>query len=339
MKFTKPVRVMRLLKSIPLPAWTGLCVLAAGSLLGCETQLDAPSEAELTLQTKSAVEVLPENARFVSMVNLQAIKRNAVINPLGSDLLTSSRFGGENGARLRDFIEATGFDPDKDLREVYVALSGDGPDKAPSLVMYANFNSDRLNAYVKENLKDHFEQTEYNGTPLYRSREADHGLTFAIANDNMIVASPEEIQVHAMLDRLAGQGAALESNEATMRLIKQAGAGSSWFVAQNFSETTRTPGNESNEMALLSQAVRDLAMSIDASEDGIRGTALMTASTGVSLDDLEALTRGAIASMKAASGEDAHKLQALDDVRIKKSGEQVRVSFAFDNAALGSVKQ
>ncbi|MFQ5570871.1 MAG: hypothetical protein ACE5G0_14420 [Rhodothermales bacterium] len=315
-------------------------LLTAGSLLvGCESQFEAP--AEMTLQTKSAVEVLPSDARFVGMVDLQAMQQNEAANPFGDGHFAFDDLSGETGARIQDFLDATGFDPQKDVKEVYVAASDMGRDGHPSLVAYATFDRERFQAYVEQQWSDDFESTDYMGVTIYQSRKNDHHLSFALATDNMIVASPEVESVQAMLDRLAGQGASLKDDAETMSLIALAsGSSSAWFVARDVGEHvshTRTSDDAiEREMDQIGRAVRDVAFAFNVRSDGAEGTLFMHPREGVSSSDIADLTKGVVAAMKASPDITDDALKMLDRVRVRSQGEQVRVNFFVDNATLGA---
>lgn len=313
-------------------------VMALTLLVGCETEMDARLESDLSLQARGAMEVLPADAGIVGMVNLQEIKRNTTLNPLNRMGHEPGIFPAEGRARLEDFIEATGFDPEKDLDEVYIALTGRGSDRYPTLAAYAGFDRDRLQQYVDENMRADFEAIDYEGVTLYRSTKSGDQMVFALVNDNMIVASPEEEQVHAMIDRLSGSGSSLKDNQEVMSLIRQAGKSSAWFVGHDL-PSIEGEGDAPSEMQQLGKAVRDVVVAVEAESDGIEGDTWLTPVDGVSAGDLADLTRGLVAAMKASVPDslDGHR-DALDDVRVQESDGRVRVRFAFDNDLIAHEK-
>lgn len=310
------------------------CCLLAAALVGCENDLSTPGA--ITLQTRKAVEVLPADARFVGRVDLQAVRHNDVLDPFDGQRTWGDELNGELAARLQDFVDATGFDPAEDLREVYVAASGE----APSLVAYADYDRDRLEAYVDERLADDFTRDTYRGVTVYRAREdGGDGKAFyvALASDNMIVASPDAAALEAMLDRAAGQGEALAASEAAMRLVRQVGDGDVWAVVLDL-EGMRRPDHDADAghgdaaFSKLGGLLRTAAVSMRVEDDGVEGDAWLTPRDGVAAGDVASLVRGAVAAAKAAPDLDAAKTRALDEVEVRESGEGVRVSFDFDNA-------
>ena len=312
----------------------GFLLIAGLLFLGCENQLEAPEA--MTLQAKNAVEVLPAGARFVGMVDLQAMQHNALFDPFDDESMS-----GEFGARVQDFLDVTGFDPENDLREVYFAASDMGPDAEPSIVAYANFDRERLQDYVEQRLGESFERSNYKGVPIYRAQENDHTFAFALATENMIVASPDEAHVKAMLDRLSGTGRALKDDAETMQLIALASGGSSaWAVICDFDEQATREGEHEGaigrDMEKIAQALKDVAIALTIQDNGIEGTVFMNTKEGVSASDVADLTKGVVAAMKAESDIDEEKLRMLDRVKVRTKSGFVQVEFFADNAMLKS---
>ncbi len=315
---------------------TCLLFVAGGLFLGCENQIEAP--AEMTLQTRSAIEVLPADVQFVGMVNLEAMQQNSAFNPFDE-----MDMGSEFGARIQDFIDATGFNPETDLNEVYFAADNMRDHHAkPNFVAYANFDRARLLDYIEQNFSGEFARADYKGVTIYRATDDD--FAFALATDNMMVASADEAAVEAMLDRLAGQGRALNENAETMKLIESAsGNSSAWFVMRDIDAEMDADHGDSDEaierdMVQIGRALQDVAVSVTMQDDGAEGRAILKTKDGVSTDDVASLIKGVIAAMKGSAKVDSDELQMLDRARVRAQGDQVHVSFFVDNNMLASVK-
>lgn len=314
-----------------------LLVLAA-----CEAGFDAPAVADLSERTRTATDVLPADARYVGKVDFQATRDNALLDPLQAGPFTLGDVRGEAAARLASFLDATGFDPETDLREIYVALEARDGEEVPSLAVYAALDRARITAYVDDELGGTFTRSVYRDVPVFTSVEDATGetMTFALASDDLIVASPAPAAVRAMLDRLADGGRALKDNAPLMQLVRSAAAGDAWFVAQNISlpaGSGSAPGDAPGEFEQLGRAVQDVVMSFRTTDAGLDGDVTMTARPGVSADDLARLTKGVVAAMKSAAKTDAG-LQVLDDVRVRTVGDDVRVQFALDNGTLAAMR-
>ncbi|WP_457654192.1 hypothetical protein [Rhodocaloribacter sp.] len=303
-------------------------ILAIG-LTGCETDMSAPEA--LSLQTKNAVEVLPADARFVGMVNVRDLRSEV----FGDEPFAFDRMNGEFAARIREFIEATGFDPVNDLHEIYVAADPDEGDLV-DLVVYADYDRDRFEAFVDEQLPDEIDRTTYAGVTIYRAGDAERHVYFALANDDMIVASSRETRVHAMLDRLSGRLSALKDNAETMRLVRQSAGGDAWFVACDVGreEWAEHGGKFGDEMARIAQTIRDVALSMTMTDDGVTGTVTLVPKEDVSADDLAALARGLISAVKASEKVDDEALRALDAVEVRTDAGVVRITAKVDRGMI-----
>ena len=316
---------------------TGMLFVAGGLFLGCENQIEAP--AAMTLQTRSAVEVLPADVKFVGMVDLEAMQRNSAFNPF-DDL----DMGNEFGARIQDFIDATGFDPEQDLSEVYFAADDMNQHAKPNFVAYAKFDRARLLDYVEQNMSDAFVRTDYKGVTIYRATEDDEDFAFALATDNMMVGSSDAAAVEAMLDRLSGQGRALKENAETMALIESVSGNSSvWVVARDIDAEIGDDHGESDDpigrdAEQIGQALQDVAFSLTMQDDGAEGTVILQPKDGVASDDVASLIKGLIAAMKGSSKVEDSQLQLLDRARVRTQGDQVYVNFFVDNDMLASVR-
>lgn len=320
------------------PTLASLLLVASLTLSACSDTQFEPA-AEITLQTRSATEVLPANSHFAGMIDLQAMQQNSPFNPLYDGM--TENISGEVGARIQDFIDATGFDPITDLREIYVAADGQGAEGRPNIVAYANFDRARLQAYVETNAPTGFERTDYNGVPVYRADRNGNGFSFALANNNMIVAAADPADVEAMLDRLTGKGVSLDDNPEMMRLIERAASGTSaWFVVQNIRDDPFQHAERSDVMdknaAQIGRAVQDAVVTINMQAEGVDGLVYLYTKQEVSSADLADLTRGLVSAMKSAPEMDADKLRALDRVRVKDHNDHVRIRFEVDYAALQS---
>ena len=306
-------------------------LLALALLVGCESGVEVAADEELSLKTVNALDILPPDVQLVGMADMQELKANESF-PL-FDHLSVENLQGEEAARVRTFLSATGFDPDRDLREVYFAIEGMDRDEGPSVVAYANFDRDRVQTYVDQNFGDTFAREPYNGVTVYVHRDGDEEAAIAFVNDAMILASPSVARVHAMIDRVQNGGRALRDDAATMALLKSVGDGDAWVVMRELPDGHR--GH--SEMSQLNAAIGQFAFSVDSDADGFDGNVVMTPREGVSAGDLADLTKGAVALARSGASK-AEETRFLDDVDVRTAGEQVRVRFHADNALFAQMR-
>lgn len=128
----------------------------------------------------SLVQMLPGSPRMVAGMNMQ----QSVNSPLGRYLLSQMK---DDDQGLRKFMDATGFDPRRDLRELIVA-NYDGPTAAKThslIVAKGNFDTVRVRATL---LKDHAVATAVGGFEMLSAKDGQGAVSFldsstAVAGD------------------------------------------------------------------------------------------------------------------------------------------------------------
>lgn len=313
-------------------SYAGLAAFLLLSLawLGCETE---PSTS-LTPEARNAFEVLPSGARFVGMVDFQRIQRNDALSPFGQGAYSLRNLPGGAGDQLRDFAEATGIDLEQDLKKAYVA--SDGGNENVSLVLFARYDQARLQSFLEDLLDDEAEVDEYRGVRIFRNRRGERGA-FALPGNEILLASPREHNVEAMIDRYLDGERSLKDDDALLALIEKTRNGAGWVVMKGLDfEDSPGPGAERlmREAAQIGRAVQDVTFSFDVLPEGLEGHAVLIPKSGVSADDLAALMKGIVAAVKLQPNLGDHLLRTLDDLHIRSRGDEVDVGFSVDNATL-----
>lgn len=304
-------------------------LIAAVGLAGCESPLESPGE--LTLATRNALEVLPPGATVVGMFNAEAARSSAAFETLTGGSLAFRGLDGEGAARFDAFIQATGFDPEEDLRRVYfAAIEGE---EAPAFVVYADYDRERLDAYVREQPDLRFERGQMGEVPVYTHRDGDDAMAFALVNDEMLVAS-SPAGVRAMIDRLAGASRSLQDDGEMMALIRRTSHPEGVWVAVR--ELPDHAGDDSFGQA--GRSVSDAVVSVGFERDGVALAALARTREGVTPADVADLVRGAVAGARMQAKSDPALMRALDGVRVRETSEGVEVQAFLDEAALQAMR-
>ena len=302
---------------------------------GCE---NVQSPGDLTLQTRGALDVLPANVQAVGMIDLDAARDSEAFA-----LATGGRFsimdvGGEHAARFDDFIAATGFNPDEDLRRVYFGVQGGpGPMRMPYFVVFAAYDRDRLDAYVGDQADLELERSTYADAPVYLTRQNGEEMAFALVNDDMIVAS-SQAGVFDMLDRIESGSAGLSSNARMMDLIRRAGYPNDlWVTVRDLPSAADNPGND-HPMGQASQMLDDVVFSVGFEVDGLGVNAFGTTRDGASPSDVADLVRGTVSVMKLQVESEEALFDVLDRVRVEDTRDGVEVRARMTTDALRAMR-
>jgi hypothetical protein len=304
-------------------------------VVGCEN-VQAP--AELTLQTRSALDVLPADADVVGMFNAAEARDSDAFDTFTDGGFSMRRMSGEGAARFDDFIAATGFDPDEDLHRVYFASSGGqmSDEGAPAFVVYADYDRERLDEYVGERPELELERTTYADAPVYLTAQHGREMAFALVNDDMIVGG-DRAEVYAMLDRLASGTKGLSADAQMMALIRNASHPDGMWVAMR-----GLPGDDGSvgesTFGQAGQLMQDVVVSAGFEDDGVAFQVRGVTRPGASTADAADLVRGAVSAMKMSAKSDRAALDALDRVNVREVRDGVTVEGFVDEKVIRSMK-
>ena len=313
------------------PLTLSVCLLLI--LSSCESQVEY-SEDDISLQAKNAVDVLPNNPAFVGMMN---------ISDMSDTELGESMFKEEwdNMDELQDLIEATGFDPYEDLKEVYVTLGEIGGEGNPgvSVVAYASFDSGSMEEYVEERAGDELQERTYRGIDLYEFEVGSEFGGFSFANDDMILMSSKIDQLEGMIDRLIDEGEALSSNSSMMDLVARASTGkSAWFIAEKpdmpLAEESASDNNMEEMAKQIFVAVDHFVVAANVDGDEVESQLFLQPNESVEAGDLADLIKGLRSAMRSDPGMNKQDLAMLDEIDISSSRGQVRIQFTVDDQML-----
>ncbi len=302
--------------------------------VGCE---NVQSPGELTLQTRDALDVLPATVQTAGMINLDEARDSEAFELAGGTELSFDRVTGEHGARFEDLIAATGFDPDEDLHRVYFGFAGqNGKEGVPYFVVYADYDRVRLDAYIDEQPDLDLARSTYADVPIYTAKGDGEEMSFALVNDDMIVASSAP-GVREMLDRIAAGTAGLSGDAEMMALIGQAGFPDDLWVAMRNIEQHGADGGD-DPFGQAGRMMRDLVMSVGFESDGLGVRAVGTPRAGTASGDMADLVRGTVATIKMSAKSHPAVLDALDRVKVRETRGGVEVETFLNEAALRAMR-
>jgi hypothetical protein len=161
----------------------------------------------------SLVQLLPGSPRMIAGMNMQ----QSVHSPLGRFLLNQMK---DDDQGLRKFIEATGFDPRRDLRELIVA-NYDGATAAKShsvIVAKGSFDVVRARTML---LKEHAVATAVGGFEMLATKDGQGAVSFL---DSTTAVAGDATQVR---DALTKAGARLGADQQA-RIAQMSGRYDAW---------------------------------------------------------------------------------------------------------------
>lgn len=321
--------VMKRILSSPL--LLALCLFVIFS--GCESQVEY-SEEEISLQAKNAVDVLPSDPSFVGMMNIQDLSSSELGSMVEDEMA--------NMDELQDLMDATGFNPEEDLKEIYVAVEEFGGESNPgvSVVAYASLDPNSLEDYIEERAGDELESRTYRGIDFYEFEAGNQMGGFSFVNDDMILMASKSELLEDMVDRLIDEGEALSSNSELMELVSTASTGKSgWFVAEKPDMDAPAQKSDASEMEekakQIFMAVDHFIVAANVDGDEVESQVFLQPNSSVDAGDLSDLIKGLRSALRADPDMDKQDLDMLDEIKISSSRGQVRIQFTVDDRILG----
>ena len=219
-------------------SWAFCLLVAAMVLVGCEPYMSLTDR--IPTQTRQATALLPEAPRYAGMVDLET-----ALGQLDewADANLRDKVTTADSTRLGIFLDATGMDPETDLKAVYGA---GGSDASFSAVLFADLTPSQMDRYLKR-VPTGGRATTYREVPIYhlvagmgRAEEASAAdtLTIGFVRTGLIAVAPDVENVEAMVDRHQDQTGGFRGNESYMTLVERVGHGSTaWLVGRDVLQT------------------------------------------------------------------------------------------------------
>ena len=325
---------------MPLAPLSRIWVLASAALLfmtGCGP--DVTNAPPVPARTQQAMTLLPAEAAFAGMLDLQDLQENGgisfssergvTVRFLDSDLAFNP-LSAEQQERLQAFIDATGFDPGRDLLAAYAA----GDSTRPRTILLATqMDRDRLVEQLVDSFGARIDTASYREAPILRLQvdRADVPIQFALMDDGWVALSSDPAVLRATIDR--SQAPSAPSGRAMPSLVDAIGGrGGAWLTLRDLPSQRLALSAGDDRLNQLARAVRDVASALRFEADGVAGTVLLT--TDQNARDVADVVRGAISTVKMNQELSAEQRQLLDQIRVTDATGQVWIEFTVPQETL-----
>jgi hypothetical protein len=272
--------------------------------------------------------MVPAGAKVVAGIDVQT----AAASPFGQFVLARAQQGDED---LQKLVQATGFDPRRDITELlFVSLDTTRPRGSGLVLARGRFDIDRLIAYAQAHTKATV--GSYSGVNLVSIGDGGHGA-FAFLDANTAVAG-DAANVKAALDRRSG-GVTLEQQVAS-KVQDMSASYDAWMVtAGGFDGRFMPPMGAGSPKTPVNGAV---LQSIEQTSGGVKfGSTVQLAGEAVTRSDKDASALVDVLSfftsmiqLNRERPEVAQFATALDSLKVSAAGPAVRVTMSIPEADL-----
>ena len=274
------------------------------------------------------VNMIPADAKMIAGIDVDRAKNSA----FGQRLMAQIR---EDEKGLQEFIEATGFDPRRDMREVVVA--GSDEKKHGVVLIRGTFDMAKIRATL---LAKGAKPTAYQGVELWaetnESKKGDGAVS--ILNSTLAVAGSEDM-VKAAIDRRAASASTLTGPLAA-KINDWSGKYDAWFVS------TGPLGPNASKMGTLNGAANFSVESILEAAAGARfradievaaETVMRSPQDATALGDVVRFLASMVRMNAGKQGVDENAIKILDTLQVSTTGAVARISLTVPEQSLEKV--
>lgn len=275
---------------------------------------------------QALVNLAPAEAKMIAGIDIDRAKSSA----FGQQLMAKMR---EDEKGFNEFIEATGFDPRRDLREVVVAGT-EGKDSGLVAIRGA-FDLARIRALLESKGA---KPAAYRGVEIWNGSDGKKSEgALALLDSTLAIAGNEDL-VKAALDRRAS-GASLPAALAA-KINDWSGRYDAWFVSTG----PLSPG--ASKMGTLNGAANFQVDSILEAAAGVRfrsdldiaaETVMRSAQDATALADVVRFLASMVRLNAGKNGIDDSAIKALDTLQVSTSGAVTRISMTVPEESLQKV--
>jgi hypothetical protein len=272
--------------------------------------------------------MVPAGAKVVAGIDV----RTATASAFGQFVLSRAQ---HEDAEFQKFVEATGFDPRRDISELLFVSLEAAPKNGNGIVLArGTFDVDRLTAYAQSRGKANV--TTYNGVRFVSVGEGDHGA-FAFL-DNTTAVAGNSASVKAAIDRRSAT-AGLE-HAMTTKVQDLSARYDAWMVASGVFDGRFMP--RVGDAAPKGPVNPVVLQSIEQTSGGVKfGSMVEVAGEAVTRSDKDATALvdiirflAGMVQLNRERPEVAEFAKALDSLNVSATGPAVKVSISIPEAEL-----
>jgi hypothetical protein len=292
-------------------------------------QCDTARKESLPKSMAEELTLLPESAAGVGHINIQNLRESPFYQMMQDNLFKTPLHSRE----YQEFIEATGLDLGKDIKEIYFSVSPKKEDEKAEflIVIKGSFDPAKIMNFIsgKEEYSE-LVQENYQGQPFYRLDKEQLAFTF-LETSRLIIGKDEMVRTW-LYENSVGKKVTLSAElEKRIRALKyKSGA---WFTldAKLLAETLSEKLDRQAEGQTLPplDALQDFNFSMKADKK------LWFSGIGNFSDNDKAklfqdALKGLIAAAKLSISEDRQAVDVLNKIGIRVKGRSILLDFKLD---------
>ncbi len=292
-------------------------------------RMEQPASAQGVTLDPGLAALLPANATTLVGVEVERLKATPAWRRFEEQHARDSHF--------EEFVQETGFDPRRDVQELLVASTGEKQFLAAARGV---FDVSALGRKLREKnaTVESYRGFELFGPPAKAERQPQDPGRFCFLDTRTALAGSRS-EVLAALDRKAGGGASLASNQALLARAQQIGGTHQvWVVSDNPCQIVRRnfPGRrdgQASNFARIFQSMKTTTFALDLTQ----GLDLRAAGVCGSAQDAKALAdavRGLVAIGRlSASDQEPALLSVFDGIQVEEHNNELGITVRLEQSS------
>lgn len=275
--------------------------------------------------------MIPANTPFLAGIHADQVKTSRFGQFILNQLKTEE-------ANMNKFIDATGFDPRRDLTELIVA-SSDAGGKGKSVVLArGRFDTSRISAFASSSGA---QMTTYNGVQVMTGRTENEKSGWLAVLDTVTAVAGDQDAVRAAIDRYKGSAPALDA--ATIARINDLSTRyDAWMVSTGvgrIADDIRNPqvgGMMNNNLFQSMQSVLG-GVRFGANIDVMAEGTMRSEKDATAMVDVIRFLAGMIQLNSQNDKRAAEMVALLEKMQLSASGTQFRMSLTIPEETLEGI--
>lgn len=290
-------------------------------IISCVRERKYPVSAEM----ESQIALLPQDAGIFGYVNIKRLS-DAEFSHFFVD--SAKKHLMQQGGFL-EFVDQTGLDPEKDIREVYFAgkLETNGKTPPGLVVVKGEFDPEKIVSFLLE--KDErirIVKEDYNSNDLYFIEEETSAFCFA---DNQTLIGGDAEHVKTWLDKQHSDTASLSENKALLRELENMKYKEGMWLSLNpkvWKEQLK--GKRLPDFKGLNE-LENMGFSLDIT-DKLQFSARGAFTDAERAKLFEEAIKGFVAAGKLSVSDDREIIDILNNIDVQTDGSRVKVDFEIN---------
>jgi hypothetical protein len=270
-------------------------------------------------QVKQQIALLPQDAAAYGYVNFKRL-HNAEFSKFFTDSMKAHLYRNEE---FLEFMEETGLDPQKDLKDAYFAAKPGLDEDKPSVmvVAFGDFEPDKIIGFIKEqDREEKLLESDYEGYKLYSTDKKQ--FTFCFKDKNTLLGGSKE-DVLKYLDSKPDQRELSKTVVKDLEKLKYKKG--MWFTVNAEVWKDKIRNEQLNRINGL-KSIETIGFSMDLTDKfKMNARGLFTDEEKSKL--FEEAIRGFIATGKLSVSDDRDVIDILNSIKVKSDKKSVKVDF------------